>query len=65
MNIKNLQRAAEINEILSACTDARAALSKDEPFFINDIKMPHSIAYRILQVLNVEINKLHEEVESL
>lgn len=65
MNIKNLHRAAEIDSLLMSLTKVRASLSDDKPISINGIALPHEVSYRILQVINLEINNLHKEIESL
>jgi hypothetical protein len=65
MKIKNLERAAEIHERLRACNEVRQSLAISAPFTINGISLPHDMAYRIIQVINLEINSLHKEIEDL
>ena len=65
MKIGNLKRASEIHEMLLACKQARKELAADVPVTINGVVLPHPIAYRIIQVLNVEINALEKEAEGL
>lgn len=65
MKLSNLKRASEINEILRAYKEARKELAEERPIVINGVELPHIIAYRFIQVLNVEINMLEKEVEKL
>ncbi|MDO5526758.1 MAG: hypothetical protein Q4F85_11825 [Prevotella sp.] len=77
MNIKNLERAKEISEQLPALEQARSLLSKSETAIqIIDVEckngdwptrvtLPNSITYNVIAVLNVEINKLKEEIAKL
>ena len=65
MKIKNLSRAAEIHQMLASLTEVRASLSSDAPFTVNAIELPHEMAYRFLQVINLEINQLREEAGKL
>ena len=65
MRIDNLKRAAEIYAIFHACTKIRTSLSKDAPFTVNGIELPHEMASNILQVINLKINQLHKETMEL
>ena len=65
MKMKNLERASEIYSELSALKEARKRLADDTPVVLNDVALPHTVAYRIIQVLNLEINTLEKEVEGL
>lgn len=65
MKLSNLNRATEIHQMLTAYRAARKALSDEEKIVLNGVELPHEISYRIIQLLNVEINLLESEVEKL
>ena len=65
MKLSNLNRATEIHKMLTAYKAVRKEMSGDKPIIVNGIELPHGIAYRIVQMLNVEINLLEKEVEKL
>ena len=68
MNIKHLERAAQISKELPK---ARRVLSQQQSFIeVHDghngvIELPLSMKYNIVAQINVEINKLKEEVAKL
>jgi len=71
MNIKNLERASEICQDLHKLEEARKILSGEVAFVVvmtktgEEVSLPGSIKYTLLMQLNVEINKLKEEVVRL
>lgn len=72
MNIKNLERASEICEELHKLEEARKILSEEVSFIVvrrksdgGSVVLPDSIKYTMVMQLNVEINKLKEEVTKL
>ena len=65
MKLANLNRATEIHQMLTAYKEARKSLSDDARIVLNGVELPHEISYRIIQLLNVEINLLESEVEKL
>ena len=67
MKIGNLGRAKEIAEVLPKYREARAYLSQNEGrgITIGGILMPSDFSYRVIQALNLEINELQNEIESL
>ncbi len=71
MNIKNLKRAAEIEKELPELEAARKMLSAQGSFIrVHDsnksyVDLPHSLNYNLASAVNVEINKLKEEVAKL
>ena len=77
MNIKNLQRAAEIAEQLPALEEARKLLLQQDTHVHvvaapkqgcsqpTKIVLPHITNYNVVTVLNAEINRLKEEAQKL
>ncbi len=65
MNIENLKRATELNALMDACTAVRESLSKDGPLTINGIELPQDMKHNVLQVVNMNINKMHDEIRTL
>lgn len=65
MNIKNLQRAAEISNVLPDLEKARRKLSEGECASVGDVTLPKSLTLNILNAVNVEINALKKEIEDL
>ena len=72
MNIKNLGRASEIHSDLRKLEEARKILSEEVSFVVvrrksdgGAVVLPNSIKYTLLMQLNVEVNKLKEEVARL
>lgn len=69
MNIKNLQRAAEIATLLPQLKEARTALSNDGKVYVSanckSIPLPPSLHYNFLSAINAEINTLEKEVSEL
>lgn len=79
MEIKNLARAAEIARDLPKLEKAREMLSnidgstkvtvteekvgKLDPF--DEVELPHSVHMNIINILNLEINRLREEAKKL
>jgi hypothetical protein len=74
MNIKNLKRAGEIAEQLPELKRAREILAdptaqiKVSTMLNSDnerVYLPRSVFYNVINVLNVEINKLESEIKNL
>lgn len=65
MNIKNLQRAAEISNVLPGLEEARRKLSDGERASVGGVTLPKSLTLNILNAVNVEINALKKEIEDL
>lgn len=70
MNRKNLTRAGEIAEQLPVLTEARSLLSEEDATIQvvaskKTIQLPTTVRWNILQSINVEINKLDKEIETL
>lgn len=74
MEIKNLDRAAQIADKLPRLEKARKMLSemgdttKVEVVDIETtvtVELPHSMNFNIISVLNMEINRLKEEAKKL
>lgn len=71
MNIKHLERAAQIHKELPKLEDARRVLSQQSSFIeVHDgnnhiVELPQSMKYNLTAQINVEINKLKEEVAKL
>lgn len=71
MDIKNLNRAAEINTYLPAIDEARKAISggKASVRIVTQagkiINLPENLNYNIVHVLNCEYERLREEVKKL
>lgn len=71
MNIKHLERAAQISKELPKLEEARRVLSQQQSFIeVHDgnkgvIELPLSMKYNVVAQINVEINKLKEEVAKL
>lgn len=71
MNIKNLERAAQISKELPKLEEARRVLSQQQSFIeVHDgnngvIELPLPIKYNLIGLINLEINKLKEEVKEL
>lgn len=74
MEIKNLDRAAQITDELPRLEKARKMLSemgdttKVEVVDIETtvtVELPHSMNFNIISVLNMEINRLKEEAKKL
>lgn len=71
MNIKHLERAAQISKELPKLEETRRVLSQQQSFIeVHDghngvIELPLSMKYNIVAQINVEINKLKEEVAKL
>lgn len=70
MNIKNLDRASEINAQLPKLEKARKMLSEQETSIkvingIREVELPPTIKYNLIGSINLEINKLKEEVKEL
>lgn len=70
MNRKNLTRAGEIAEQLPVLTEARCLLSEEDATIQvvaskKTIQLPTTVRWNILQSINVEINKLDKEIETL
>lgn len=71
MNIKHLERAAQISKELPKLEEARRVLSQQQSFIeVHDgnngvIELPLSMKYNVAAQINVEINKLKEEVAKL
>ena len=71
MEIKNLERAAQIadelprlekaSKMLSAMGDTTKVVVED----IDTVELPHSMNFNIISVLNMEINSLKEEAKKL
>jgi len=70
MKIKNLERASELYDDYSALREARGIISHDNVTIsvLGDDKgvaLPQSMKYNVLQVINLEINKIEKEVGEL
>lgn len=71
MNIKNLQRAAELAVALPALDEARKGLAKEGASLKivtmkgETIHLPASLNYNIINVLNCEYERLREEAARL
>lgn len=71
MEIKNLDRAAQIADELPRLEKARKMLSKMGETTrvkiedIDSVELPHSMNLSIISVLNIEINSLKEEAKKL
>lgn len=72
MNIKHLERAAQISKELPKLEEARRVLSQQQSSFIevhdgnnHVVELPQSMKYNLTAQINVEINKLKEEVAKL
>ena len=70
MNIKNLERAAQIAEQLPLLERARNILSKSDSSVgvlgtEERVVLPHTINYNVLSAVNAEINLLKKEVGEL
>ena len=71
MEIKNLERAAQIADELPRLEKARKMLSemgdttKVVVEDIDPVELPHSMNFNIISVLNMEINSLKEEAKKL
>lgn len=71
MEIKNLDRAAQIADELLRLEKARKILSemgdttRVEVVDIETVELPYSMNFNIISVLNMEINRLKEEVKKL
>lgn len=71
MEIKNLERAAQIADELPRLEKARKMLSemgdttKVVVEDIDTVELPHSMNLSIISVLNIEINSLKEEAKKL
>lgn len=71
MEIKNLERAAQIADELPRLEKARKMLSemgdttKVVVEDIDTVELPHSMNFNIISVLNMEINSLKEEAKKL
>ena len=71
MEIKNLERAAQIADELPRLEKARKMLSEmgdTTKVMVEDIdtvELPHSMNFNIISVLNMEINSLKEEAKKL
>lgn len=72
MNIKNLERAAEIADELPRLENARHILSEQEGASIEVTgnggeyeTIPTSVKMNVINVLNIEINHLKEELKTL
>ena len=71
MEIKNLERAAQIADELPRLEKARKMLSemgdttKVVVEDIDTVELPHSMNFNINSVLNMEINSLKEEAKKL
>lgn len=71
MEIKNLDRAAQIADELPRLEKARKMLSemgyttRVEVVNIETVKLPYSMNFNIISVLNMEINSLKEEAKKL
>ena len=71
MNIKNLERAAEISRQLPALEEARRLLSGDGAYVIiikdgkEELPLPKSFKFNVLSQLNADINRMKEEVKGL
>ncbi len=72
MKIKNLERATEIYDELGKLEAARSILSGEVAFVVvrkesdgSAVVLPRSIRHNMLMMLNVQINKLREEVDGL
>ena len=71
MEIKNLERAAQIadewprlekaRKMLSEMGDTTKVVVED----IDTVELPHSMNFNIISVLNMEINSLKEEAKKL
>ena len=72
MKIKNLERATEIYDELGKLEAARSILSGEFAFVVvskegdgSAVVLPRSLRHNMLMMLNVQINKLREEVDGL
>lgn len=71
MEIKNLDRAAQIADELPRLEKARKMLSemgdttRVEVVDIETVELPHSMNFNIISVINMEINSLKEEAKKL
>lgn len=69
MKLKNLQRAGELYEDYAALKQAREILSHDNVTISilgdSGVALPSSMKYNVLQVINLEINKIEKEVGEL
>ena len=71
MNIKNLNRAALIGKLLPVLEQARNVLSQSDSYISvhntsgEEIALPQSLKWNLSAAINVEINKLKEEVKEL
>lgn len=72
MKIKNLERATEIYDELGKLEAARSILSGEVAYVVvrkesdgSAVVLPRSLRHNMLMMLNVQINKLREEVDGL
>lgn len=70
MNIKNLQRAAEINEELTLLKAARPLVSKEDAQVIVraggvEAVLPRTLIYNVSAAMNAAINMAEKEVKEL
>lgn len=70
MKIQNLQRAKQIAEELPNLEHARKLLSKEEAYIIvscnsDSVKLPSGINLNVINILNLTINSLKDEVQTL
>ena len=77
MNIKNLERAAQIAEQLPLLEEARKILSDtirskvivegrtEKTCSAPTVVLPKTVNYNILTVLNSEINRMKDEIKNL
>jgi len=73
MNIKNLKRAAELQELLPKLEKARRLLSSNDGIVSVSghcvgsagVYLPSDMNVNVLNALNVKINQIKEEIETL
>lgn len=70
MNIKNLERAAEIYSQLPKLEEARRMLSDSESFMMvyrgdSAVELPGALKFNVLAAVNFEINKMKDEIDGL
>lgn len=70
MKLKNLQRAGELAENYALLKQAREILSEENVIVsvsgdVDRVVLPLAMKYNVLQIVNIEINKIEKEVNEL
>lgn len=70
MKLKNLQRAGELAEDYATLKKVRELLSEENVIVsvsgdIDRVVLPLAMKYNVLQIVNIEINKIEKEVGEL